>query len=124
MDLSALICTMDLDFFGTGKHKINFEDMMEMYRNDTVYILDVRTKDECDYIQFPFAQNIPLHELPEQLGPIPKDKTIAVFCSSETRAVIAYTFLLTKGYDAKIVLEKLGELAEHFKPGYVRKNLI
>ena len=119
--LEKLLSEMDLNYFGTGKHKISFEDLMIMYRSKNVYILDVRTEEECSYIKFSFAKNIPLNLLPEQINNIPKNKLIVVFCSSQTRAVIAYTYFLTRGYNCKILLENINEIANHFKPGYVRK---
>ena len=113
---------MDLNYFGNAKHKISFEKMLELKKTDKVFILDVRTKQENEYIQLPFVHNIPTDEIPDRIHEIPKNKTIAVFCSSATRATIVYTYLLLQDYDVKIVLDSLGEIAEKFKPGCVLKN--
>jgi rhodanese-related sulfurtransferase len=117
-----LLKQMDLNYFGEAKHKIPFENMLELKKTDKVFILDVRTKQENKYIQLPFAHNIPTDEIPDRIHEIPKNKTIAVFCSSATRATIVYTYLLLQDYDVKIVIDSLGEIAGKFKPGYVLKN--
>ncbi|MCK5768095.1 MAG: rhodanese-like domain-containing protein [Candidatus Atribacteria bacterium] len=117
-----LLKQMDLNYFGNVKHKISFEKMLELKKTDKVFILDVRTKQENEYMQLPFAHNIPTDEIPDRIHEIPKNKTIAVFCSSATRATIVYTYLLLQDYDVKIVLDSLGEIAGKFKLGYVLKN--
>lgn len=123
MELKELVKTLDLEYFGDGNHKISFEKLMDMLQSDSIYIIDLRSKKESKYVSFPFIENIPLHELPEQIYKLPKDKTIALFCSSQTRAYIAFTYLLCEGYDAKIIAENISDFANHFKPGYVKKKL-
>jgi rhodanese-related sulfurtransferase len=117
-----LLKQMDLKYFGTGTHKISFEKMMELLKENKGYLLDVRAKEECEYINFPFAYNIPIDEIPDRISEIPKGKTIIVFCSSATRATIIYTYLLLHDYDTKILLVNLNEIAGKFKPGYVLKQ--
>lgn len=119
-----LLRNFDLEFFGNGKHKITFEKMMELNKENKVFILDVRTKEENECVKIEFATNIPIDEIPDRINEIPKNKTVAVFCSSATRATIVYTYLQLKGYsDVKILLNGLGEIAGFFKPGYVLKNI-
>lgn len=72
-----LLKDMDLAYFGTGTHKISFEKMIELYKEDKVFILDVRAKEEIECVKLPFAYNIPTHEIPDRINEIPKDKTIA-----------------------------------------------
>lgn len=121
--LNEIITSMNLEFFAKGNHKISFEKIMEMRKEDAVFVLDVRSKKETECVSIPFAYNIPLNEVPTRLSEIPKDKTIAVFCSSATRATILFPFLLSEGYDAKILIDTLGAFASNFKPGYVYKNV-
>lgn len=122
-ELSEILKTMDLEFFGTGSHKISVEKAMELLREDKLLVLDVRTKEELNYVVLPFAIHIPLNELPNHLELLSKNKVIAVFCAACTRATIAYTYLLTQGYQAKILPQHLGDIVDNFKPGYVRKHL-
>ncbi|MDY0235113.1 MAG: rhodanese-like domain-containing protein [Gudongella sp.] len=119
-----LLRKFDLDYFGGGKHKISFEKMMELNKDNKVFILDVRTKEENECVKLEFAKNIPTSEIPDRISEIPTDKTIVVFCSSATRATIVSVYLQLSGYsDVKILLDSIGEIAGFFKPGYVLKNL-
>lgn len=119
-----LLRKFDLNYFGNGKHKISFEKMMELKKENKVFILDVRTKEENECVKFEFAKNIPTNEIPDKISEIPKGKTVVVFCSSTTRATIVYVYLQLLGYnDVKILTNSISEIAGFFKPGYVLKNL-
>jgi rhodanese-related sulfurtransferase len=119
-----LLRKFDLDYFGSGKHKISFEKMMELKKENKVFILDVRTKEENECLKLEFVKNIPTNEIPDRINEIPKDKTVVVFCSSATRATIVYVYLQLLGHnDVKILTNSISEIAGFFKPGYVLKNL-
>jgi rhodanese-related sulfurtransferase len=119
-----LLRKFDLDYFGNGKHKISFEKMMELKKENKIFILDVRTKEENECVKFEFAKSIPTNEIPDKINEIPKDKTVVVFCSSATRATIVCVYLQLLGYnDVKILTNSISEIAGFFKPGYVLKNL-
>lgn len=113
----------DLRYFGNGKHKISFEKMMKLFQEDSVFIIDLRTRLESKYLSFGFAENIPIDEIPDSIDKIPENKTIVLFCSGSTRATIVYTYLRLLDYDVKILVDKISEIAGNFKPGYVLKNL-
>ncbi|KYH34697.1 putative rhodanese-related sulfurtransferase [Clostridium tepidiprofundi DSM 19306] len=118
-----LLRELDLNFFGSGKHKMTIEKAMELKKEDKVFILDVRSKQENDYLKFEFATNIPTSEIPDRVQEIPKDKTVAIFCTGATRATIVYTYLKVAGYeDVKIITNNINDIAGLFKPGYVLKN--
>jgi rhodanese-related sulfurtransferase len=121
-NFDELLKRMDLNYFGTGTHKITFEKMMDLLNNDKCILLDVRSGKECACISFPFANHIPIDEIPDRIRELPNDKTIVVFCSSATRATIVYTYLLLHEYDTKILVDSLREIADNFKPGYVLKK--
>ena len=123
MEPKELIKTLDLNYFGSGKHTINLEKPINMFHSDSIYIIDIRSRNECKYVSFPFTENIPLHELPNHIHKLPKNKTIALFCSSQKRAFIANTHLLSEGFDAKNITEDINDYANHFKLGYVKKHL-
>jgi len=123
-----LLKDFDLEFFGSGKHKISVEKALELHRDNKAVIVDVRTKAEVGHIRFDFALNIPVSDIPDRLAELPEDKTVIVFCSSVVRAAIVYTYLRLKEYsDVKILTAGLSEIAGCLKPGYVlkttRKNL-
>ncbi|MFA9423751.1 MAG: rhodanese-like domain-containing protein [Sedimentibacter sp.] len=118
-----LLKKLDLEYFGNGRHKISFEKMMELKKENKVFIIDVRTKEETECLKIEFANNIPTDEIPDRINEIPKDKTIVVFCSSATRATIVFAYLQLHDYnDVKILLNSIDEIAGFFKPGYVLKN--
>lgn len=122
-DLNMLIKDFDLKYFGTGKHKITFEKMMEMKKEKKIFILDLRTREEIEFVNFGFANNIPMNEIPDRINEIPMNKTIAIFCSTGTRAAMASMYLQQRGYeDIKILTDSIGDIANHFKPGYVLKT--
>ncbi len=119
-----LLREFDIGFCGTGKHKISFEKTMELKKENKAIFLDVRTKEETECVELKFAKRIPMNEIPDRMEEIPKDKTIAILCSSATRATIVYTYLQLAGYDgARILTNSLSEIAGFFKPGYVLKNI-
>jgi rhodanese-related sulfurtransferase len=98
--------------------KINFPDLIELLVKNEVFVLDVRTHGENQFVNFPFAHHIPLGELSEHLDKLPKDKLIATFCVSQRRSAIASTYLNSIGYKCKYIGENLGDLARLFNYGF------
>ena len=120
--LDELLKNFDLEFFGSGKHKISIERALELLRDNEAFIVDVRAKEEISYVRFDFALNIPVSDIPNRLAEIPEDKTVIVFCSSVVRATIVYTYLRLKGYAyVKILTAGLSEIVSCLKPDYVLK---
>ena len=118
-----LLRKFDLNYVGNGNHKISFDKMMDLVKEKKTFILDVRTKQENECVKLPFAQNIPIDEIPDRISEIPKDKLIAIYCSSATRATIVYVYLSLLDYDVRILPDSLSEIVGNFKPGYVLKNI-
>lgn len=119
-----LFKSYDLNYFGSGAHKITFDQMVSLLKEDKAFIVDVRTKEENEILNFSFATNIPVTEMPNRLNELPKDKTIVLFCSSATRATLLLPYLQANGFeDTKILLDSISEIAGQFKPGFVKKNL-
>jgi rhodanese-related sulfurtransferase len=117
---------MTLEFFGSGKHKISPDDLLEI---KNVLLLDVRTKEEDESISITFGnhpnidcRNIPLNELPDRIDEIPKDKLIAIFCPANSRSGMAYLYLLSKGFiNVRILEGGYTALTDAVKPGKVLK---
>lgn len=57
------------------------------------FLLDVRTKMEYESGTIEGATNIPVNELRERLGEIPKDKRIVIFCAAGLRGYLAARIL-------------------------------
>lgn len=65
---------------------------------DAVFLLDVRTVEECQRGMVSGALNIPLDDLRTRLGEVPRDKRIAVYCAVGIRSYAAVRILKQKGY--------------------------
>jgi rhodanese-related sulfurtransferase len=110
---------MNLEFLGTGKHKISLEKLFE---TGNIIFLDVRDGKEVQTLNFNLeifgikTLNIPVNELPDRLSELPHNKTIACFCSSGTRSAWAYIYLFSKGYNVKWLSASNEDLAEILKP--------
>jgi len=120
-----LLRGMDLEFFGTGSHKLSIEKALDMQSRGEAFILDIRSEKENNLLSLGFAKSIPANEIPDRLGELPKDITIGILCTSSVRASIVYAYLLLNGYDkARVMTEGLRDIAGTLKPGYVRKYKI
>ncbi|SDL50295.1 Rhodanese-related sulfurtransferase [Maridesulfovibrio ferrireducens] len=117
-----VLTEMDFDFISSGQHAISVEGVRKALGNDHFIFLDVRTELEQGYMVFPFATNIPLHELPKRINELPKDKFIILFCTSIFRSAVAYTYLRANGFDeVKGLTASMENLVGIFKPGPLAK---
>ena len=78
---------------------------MKVYRVEDVkfkdvVLLDVRTKEEWEYVHIKGALHIPLDELEDRFNELDKKKEIVVFCHHGGRALMAARFLSSKGFNA------------------------
>ncbi|MDQ7031798.1 MAG: rhodanese-like domain-containing protein [Desulfonauticus sp.] len=123
--LEDIFREMDFEFFGFGQHTINLNNAVQMVdQKDKAIFLDIRTDEERKYLSFNFAYPIPVHELPDRIHELPKDKLIIIFCSSVVRSGIVYPYLLAQGFEkVKILVAKIEELAGAFKPGKIYSRL-
>ena len=126
--MEQILRTLTLDFFGKGKHKISPEKLFDIKNS---FLLDVRSKEEAASISIKMefhsnieSKNIPINEVPDRIGEIPKEKLVAVFCPANVRAAIVYAYLLSKGFPNVQILEGgYSALTEAIKPGKVLKIL-
>ncbi|MBM9519195.1 rhodanese-like domain-containing protein [Desulforhopalus vacuolatus] len=122
--LDEVLAEMDFDFLGAGEHSMSADAMRKVLGNDHFFFLDVRTEQECQYLNLPFATNIPVHELPARKGELPKDKCIVPLCSSIFRGAVVYTFLLANGFEeVKCLTASTEQIASVLKPGPLAKIL-
>lgn len=126
VELKTILKSMDLNFFGNGKHKITSE---KLFGQKNSFLLDVRSEEEAGLISLGFKScanvesvNIPINMVPERINEIPKDKTVAVFCPASVRASMVYLYLLSEGYEDVYVLEGgYSALTDAAKPGKALK---
>jgi rhodanese-related sulfurtransferase len=114
---------LDLSFWGTAQHKVTPEQFFERQASEGAVLLDVRSPEETGYLTLPFALHIPIAELPDRWQEVPADRLVATFCSSVTRAVVAWVYLQLKGLDKVRILDApYPELTAELKPGKVYKR--
>jgi rhodanese-related sulfurtransferase len=123
MSLREKLKKMDLNWLVENNHKISLEGFIEKWKAGEALLLDVRTKEEAELFKLDaFGINVPLSELPDRLSELPKDKLICTMCPGKIRAAIAYTFLLSEGFEnVKVLASTPSELVDYLKPGVVRK---
>lgn len=63
-------------------------------------VIDVREEWEFEDGHVPGATNIPLGQLPDRLGQLPRGSVITVICQSGGRSMRAADYLLANGFDA------------------------
>lgn len=68
-----------------------------MDKSKDVFVLDVRTKEEYDEVHLKEASLIPIQELEQNTGRIPKDKKVIIHCASGKRSARACEMLKDKG---------------------------
>ncbi len=114
---------LDLSFWGTTQHKITPSQFFEQLQVEDAVLLDIRSPEETAQLSLPFALHIPIHELPDRWEEVPRDCLVATFCSSATRAVVAWTYLQLHGLDNVRILDAhYADLTAELTPGKVYKR--
>ncbi len=67
--------------------------------SESPFLVDVRTADEFAAGHIPGAVNFPVDGLRAQLGNLPRDRRIAVYCQVGQRGYLATRILLQSGFD-------------------------
>ncbi|WP_028518256.1 FAD-dependent oxidoreductase [Ruminococcus flavefaciens] len=76
-----------------------WQDIEKLPRDESITLLDVRTKTEIARGMIDGFINIPLDTLRDNLDKLPKDKPVYVHCHSGLRSYIACRILSGNGYD-------------------------
>lgn len=114
---------LDLSFWGTAQHKITPAQFFELQASEGAVLLDLRSPEEAGCLALPFALHIPINELPSRWQELPTDRLVATFCSSVTRAVVAWVYLCLRGLDNVRILDaRYDELTAELNPGKVYKR--
>ncbi|MDX9801648.1 MAG: FAD-dependent oxidoreductase [Spirochaetia bacterium] len=84
---------------------ITWADLKEKIdkKDDSIFLLDVRTWDETELSGIEGALHIPKEEIRSRLNEIPKDKKIIVLCMVGLRSYLVERVLKQNGYDAAIL---------------------
>ena len=62
-------------------------------------LLDVREPEELEQAAIAGAHHIPMRQVPERLGELPRDKPIVVFCHAGGRSRRVAQFLVENGFE-------------------------
>ncbi len=125
-EIEHVLRTMSFEFFGAGKHKLEMGKLLTM---DNAVFLDVRSYPEVESLQLKLEYHIevlhiPIDEIPDRIGEIPRDRMVGIFCSAGTRSAIVYAFLRAKGYEnVRVVLGGYEAVASLVLPGKLLKHI-
>ena len=95
--------------------KIDIPEMLDLYKQGKVQIVDIRFPEEYHAYSFSFIKNIPLNELPARIGELDSSKVIVTVCPHYDRAEIARTYLTLKGFQSKYLVDGVVGLAEYLR---------
>jgi len=125
-EFEKMISTMDFNFFATSKHKI---DPASFLASQDATLLDTRSKEETATIKLNLKHHLPViempfNEIPLNIGQLPKDKFIGIFCSSGVRSAITFAYLKSKGFEnVKMIEGGYSQLMEAVMPGKIHKHI-
>jgi rhodanese-related sulfurtransferase len=80
---------------------VYWDDVDVVCQEKKCFILDVRTKEECETGMVHEAVNIPVDELRDRLDEIPKERRILIYCQVGLRGYVAYRILKQNGFDSR-----------------------
>ena len=89
------------------------KQLIQLLKVEKALLIDIRFAEEFQSWNMPFAISIPMAELPNNLDRLDKTKIIVTACPHKDRAIIAMTYLKTKGYKVKCLSDGLIGLAEY-----------
>ncbi len=80
--------------------QVDVEAILEAPADRRPFLLDVRTPEEFSSGHIPEAVNIPVDELRNRLGEVPRDREVAAYCQVGQRGYLATRILLQSGFRA------------------------
>lgn len=112
-DLEQYVKSFDYD--SRIEMKTSSKDLIDLLEEGKAVLVDIRYKEEQQTWGLNFGLKIPLNELPDRLNELPKDKIIVTACPHKDRAIIAMTYLRSKGIPARYLSDGLIGLAENLR---------
>jgi rhodanese-related sulfurtransferase len=67
-------------------------------KRQNTYLLDVRTPQEFQQARIAGAHLIPIDQVMQRIGELPKDRPILVYCAVGSRSAQVFSFLARRGY--------------------------
>ena len=103
------------DYESRIEMKTSSKQLIDLLEDGKAVLVDIRFKEEQQAWGPSFALKIPLNELPARLAELPKDKIIVTACPHKDRAILAMTYLRSKGIPARYLTDGLIGLAENLR---------
>lgn len=85
-------------------HRVSSSELEALLRAEPLTLVDVRFPGERALAAIPASIGIPLDQLPERLGEIPRGARVAVYCQSGLRSSTAASLLEQAGFDGVVDL--------------------
>ena len=114
-DKTFEVYILNFDYDARKEMKINSTSLKQLLMEGKAQLIDIRFKEEYVAWRVGPSINIPLNELPTRLGEIDKSKIIVTACPHKDRAIIAMSFLRSKGINARYLTDGLIGLAENLR---------
>ena len=105
----------NFDYDARIEMKVSSKKLIDLLEDGKAVMVDIRYKEEQQVWGMPFALGIPLNELPSRLAELPTDKIIVTACPHKDRAIIAMSYLRSKGISARYLSDGLIGLAENLR---------
>jgi len=81
-------------------NQMNVKELKErLDKKEEVYVLDIREESELRYGRIPKSNWIPMSQLRERVGEIPRDKEVVVYCKVGVRSSQVVPFLEQEGVE-------------------------
>ena len=106
---------INFDYDARIAMKAGTRELVDLLKQGKAQLIDIRFKEEYAAWQVGPSRNIPLNEFPKRLNELDKDKIIVTACPHKDRAIIAMTYLQTKGYKTMYLKDGLIGLAEYLR---------
>ncbi|XPV76918.1 MAG: rhodanese-like domain-containing protein [Desulfovibrio sp.] len=97
--MDDILKEMDFHAFGSGEFTASPTEVMNALNKTETVFLDVRTEEEHALCSYPFAQHVPLQQLPDALNTLPQNRLFIVFSSSAFEASVGSFYLRANNYD-------------------------
>ena len=109
---------INMNFFRANSRNSNryiyklvpFEQAKNMIESNNVYLIDVRTNNEFEFMHIKGAVNIPVDELNSRYSEIPEGSNIMIYCATGARSKSAIQILNSVGI-SNIYIWEYGALA-------------
>jgi len=105
----------EYDYQARKEMKIQSKQLIGLIKTNKAQLVDIRFEEEYQSWNMPFAISIPLPNLPQNLDKLDRDKIIVTACPHKDRAIIAMTYLKTRGYEVKYLTDGLLGLANNLR---------